>query len=46
MVGRRLKGTGMRWSPEGGDAMAHLRSLLADERGQWTAYRGHPARAV
>jgi hypothetical protein len=46
VIGRRLKGTGMRWGPEGADAMAHLRALLVGERGQWTAYWNHLARAA
>lgn len=31
----------MRWSPDGADAMAHLRALLVGERGQWAAYWNH-----
>lgn len=46
VIGRRLKGTGMRWSPAGADAMAHLRALLVGERGQWAAYWDQPARAA
>lgn len=38
VIGRRLKGTGMRWGPRGSDALSHLRALLVGERGQWTAY--------
>lgn len=46
VIGRRLKGTGMRWSPQGADAMAHIRALLVGEHGQWTAYWNHLARAA
>lgn len=46
VIGRRLKGTGMRWGPEGADAMAHLRALLVGERGQWAAYWDHLARSA
>jgi len=45
VIGRRLKGTEMRWSPDGADAMAHLRALLVGERGQWNAYWNHLAAA-
>ena len=38
VIGRRLKGTGMRWGPQGADAMSHLRALLVSEPGQWAAY--------
>lgn len=46
VIGRRLKGTGMRWRPDGADAMAHLRALLTGERGQWAAYWDQLARAA
>lgn len=38
VIGRRLKGTGMRWSPRSADAMSHLRALLVSEPDQWDAY--------
>ena len=41
VINQRLKGTGMRWSPAGADAMSHLRALFMSERGQWAAYWKH-----
>ena len=38
VVGQRLKGTGMRWSEGGADAVCHLRALFRSEKGQWDAY--------
>jgi len=38
VVGRRLKGNGMRWGEEGADALCHLRALFKSEKGQWDAY--------
>ena len=38
VVGHRLKGTGMRWSDGGADAVCHLRALFRGENGQWDAY--------
>ena len=38
VVGQRLKGTGMRWSDGGADAVCHLRALFRGETGQWNAY--------
>jgi hypothetical protein len=38
VVGQRLKGTGMRWSEAGADAVCHLRALFRSEKGQWDAY--------
>jgi hypothetical protein len=38
VVGQRLKGTGMRWSEAGADAVCHLRALFKSEPGQWDAY--------
>lgn len=38
VINQRLKGTGMRWGPEGADAMSHLRALFISERSQWAAY--------
>lgn len=41
VIGQRLKGAGMRWSPAGSDGVAHLRALFLSERTQWTAYWRH-----
>jgi hypothetical protein len=38
VVGQRLKGTGMRWSEAGADAVCHLRALFKSEKGQWDAF--------
>lgn len=38
VVGQRLKGSGMRWSEPGADAVCHLRALFRSEKGQWDAY--------
>jgi hypothetical protein len=38
VVGQRLKGSGMRWSEAGADALCHLRALFRSEKGQWDAY--------
>lgn len=38
VVGQRLKGSGMRWSESGGDAVCHVRALYRSERGQWDAF--------
>jgi hypothetical protein len=38
VIGRRLKGAGMRWGPRGADAMAHLRALFLNGPGPWDAY--------
>jgi hypothetical protein len=38
VVGQRLKGSGMRWSEAGADAVCHLRALFRSEKGQWDAY--------
>jgi hypothetical protein len=37
VVNQRLKGTGMRWSEAGADAVCHLRALFRSEVGQWDA---------
>jgi hypothetical protein len=37
VVNQRLKGTGMRWSEAGADAVCHLRALFRSEKGQWEA---------
>jgi hypothetical protein len=38
VVGGRLKGSGMRWSEAGADAVCHLRALFKSEKGQWEAF--------
>lgn len=38
VIGQRLKGSGMRWSEAGADAVCHLRALFRSEKGQWDAY--------
>jgi hypothetical protein len=38
VVGQRLKGTGMRWSEGGADAVCCLRALFKSERDQWEAF--------
>lgn len=38
VINQRLKGTGMRWGPQGADAMCHLRALIMSEPSQWTSY--------
>lgn len=38
VVGQRLKGSGMRWSEAGADAVCHLRALFRSEKGQWDAF--------
>lgn len=38
VIGRRMKGSGMRWGHEGADAVGHLRALLLSEKGQWDAF--------
>ena len=35
VVNQRLKGSGMRWSETGADAVCHLRALFRSEKGQW-----------
>lgn len=43
VVGNRLKGSGMRWSEHGSDALCHLRALYLSEPGQWEAFwRDYP----
>jgi hypothetical protein len=41
VVGGRLKGSGMRWSEDGADAVCHLRALFKSEASQWEAF-WHP----
>ena len=38
VVGKRLKGGGMRWGSDGANAVCHLRALLLGEKGQWDAF--------
>lgn len=38
VVGGRLKGSGMRWSEDGGDAVCHLRALFKSEPQQWALF--------
>jgi hypothetical protein len=38
VIGARLKGSGMRWSEAGADAVCHLRALFKSEAGQWQAF--------
>ena len=40
-IGARLKGSGMRWSESGADAVCHLRALFKSDDGQWDAF-WHP----
>jgi hypothetical protein len=37
VVNQRLKGSGMRWSESGADAVCHLRALFRSEKSQWDA---------
>jgi len=41
VIGKRMKGGGMRWGEDGADEMCHLRALFASEEKQWEAY-WHP----
>ncbi len=38
VVGQRLKGSGMRWSAEGADAVCHLRALFKSGAAAWEAF--------
>ncbi len=38
VVGNRLKGSGMRWSEAGSDAVCHLRALYLSQPGGWEHY--------
>jgi hypothetical protein len=38
VVGQRLKGSGMRWSEAGADAICCLRARFKSERDQWDAF--------
>lgn len=46
VINQRLKGTGMRWGPQGADAMSHLRALIMSEPSQWSAYWTHRQEAA
>jgi hypothetical protein len=39
VVGRRMKGGGMRWGEDGADAVCPLRALFKSEGDQWEAFR-------
>jgi hypothetical protein len=41
VIGKRMKGGGMRWGEDGADEMSHLRALFASGDKQWDAY-WHP----
>ena len=41
VIGKRMKGGGMRWGEDGADEMCHLRALFASGEKQWEAY-WHP----
>ena len=41
VIGKRIKGSGMRWGREGADAVCHMRALLLSEKGQWDAFWSH-----
>ncbi|HJT79259.1 MAG TPA: ISKra4 family transposase [Gemmataceae bacterium] len=43
VIGKRMKGGGMRWGEDGADGMCHLRALFASGEKQWDAY-WHPRR--
>lgn len=38
VVGQRMKGGGMRWGEDGGDAICHLRALFRSEGDGWDAF--------
>jgi hypothetical protein len=38
VIGKRMKGGGMRWGEDGADGMCHLRALFASGQLQWDAY--------
>ena len=38
VIGKRMKGGGMRWGEAGADEMSHLRALFASGDEQWDAY--------
>lgn len=42
VIGKRMKGGGMRWGEDGADEMCHLRALFASGEKQWEDY-WHPA---
>ena len=42
VIGKRMKGGGMRWGEDGADEMSHLRALFASGEKQWDDY-WHPS---
>jgi hypothetical protein len=38
VIGQRLKGSGMRWGPDGAEALCHLRAMFKSGDRQWDAY--------
>ena len=38
VIGQRMKGGGMRWGEDGGDAVCHLRALFKSEGDGWDAF--------
>ena len=44
VIGKRMKGGGMRWGADGVDEMSHLRALFASAENRWDAY-WHPVPA-
>jgi hypothetical protein len=42
VIGKRMKGGGMRWGEDGADEMSHLRGLFCSGEKQWDAY-WHPS---
>jgi hypothetical protein len=46
VIGKRMKGSGMRWGHEGADAVCHLRALLVSEKGQWDGFWAYRRRAA
>jgi hypothetical protein len=42
VVGNRLKGGGMRWGPDGADAVCHLRALYLSEAPCWESFWNPP----
>jgi hypothetical protein len=38
VIGKRMKGGGMRWGVDGADAMSHLRALFCSADNQWASF--------
>jgi hypothetical protein len=38
VIGKRMKGGGMRWGLDGADAMSHLRALFCSADDQWAGF--------